>query len=89
MENKNNTQKYVLYNCGYVPDLLGGTDGEVKLWDLETNTYSESFLGHSGAVACIEPASNGAFTVTSAEDRKIKVWSMTLAIVITNYEVYC
>lgn len=65
----------------------GATDGEIKLWNLEFSNYAESFLGHYGAITCIEPSVNSAFTVTAAEDKTIKVWSMTLASVITNYEV--
>ena len=79
--------KVCLQYIGYYIFFKGGTDGEIKLWNLETNKYSESFIGHSGPITCIECATNGAFTVTAAEDKKVKVWSMTLAMVITNYEV--
>lgn len=55
---------------------------------MEINIYLESFFGYSGVVVSIEFVFNGVFIVILVEDRKIKVWSMILVIVIINYEVF-
>lgn len=55
---------------------------------MEINIYLESFFGYNGVVVSIEFVFNGVFIVILVEDRKIKVWSMILVIVIINYEVF-
>ena len=65
----------------------GSRDSVVKLWNMEICDYAGSLIGHYAQVTCVALAEEEAFAVSGSEDTTVKVWSMIMAIVITDYRV--
>jgi len=60
----------------------------VKLWNLEISDFTADLRGHDGAVSCVDIAPDDAFVVSgSSGDRSVKIWSVTLTCVVTDYRV--
>lgn len=67
--------------------ISGAKDGLVKLWNLDISDLSENYSGHTKAITCIAVAGDEAFIVSGSEDRTVKVWSVMMASVVTDYLV--
>lgn len=67
--------------------VIGSQDGLLKTWNLDISDFGENFTGHSGAITCLDLASDNSFVVSGSSDMTLKVWSISLATVITTYKV--
>ena len=65
----------------------GGHDNTVKLWNLDISDFSQNLVGHEGPVTCVSIADDEAFAVSGSEDKTVKVWSIMMGCVITDYMV--
>lgn len=65
----------------------GSEDGLVKLWNLDISDFTSNLKSHLGPVLCIDMASDDAFVASGSSDMTVKVWSITMACVITDYRV--
>jgi len=66
----------------------GSEDGLAKLWNLEICDLMANLRGHEGCVSCVDISPDEAFVVSgSSSDRSVKIWSITMACVITDYRV--
>jgi len=60
----------------------------VKLWNLEICDLTANLRAHEGCVSCVDISPDEAFVVSgSSSDRSVKIWSITMAYVITDYRV--
>ena len=58
-----------------------------KLWNLDICDFSVSLKGHTRPITCVDVADDEVFAVTGSEDNTVKVWSVIMACVITDYVV--
>ena len=65
----------------------GSKDTVAKLWNLDICDFSVSLKGHSAPITCADVADDEVFAVTGSEDTTVKVWSVIMACVITDYMV--
>ena len=49
--------------------------------------FNENLVGHEAAVTCVALANEMAFAVSGSEDKSVKVWSIMLGMVVTDYKV--
>ena len=61
----------------------------VKLWNLDISDFLENLTGHDAAVTCVALGDNEEFAVSGSDDCAVKVWSVNMSCVITNYTVRC
>ena len=54
---------------------------------MEICDFSENLVGHYAQVTCVALAEEEAFAVSGSEDTTIKVWSIIMGCVITDYRV--
>ena len=74
---------YVNFNCL----LSGSDDGLLKSWNLDICDFADNFVGHAGPVTCLAISSDHSFAISGSVDATLKVWSLILATIITNYRV--
>jgi WD40 repeat protein len=67
--------------------IIGSQDGLLKTWSLDVSDFAENFTGHKSAVTCLDIASDNTFAVSGSSDMTLRVWSITMATVITLYKV--
>ena len=65
----------------------GSNDALVKLWNLEISDFAANLRGHDGSVSCVDIAPDEAFVASGSSDRSVKIWSVTMTCVITDYRV--
>ena len=65
----------------------GCSDHVVKLWNLDICDFSADLIGHEGPVTSVALAGDEAFAVSGSEDKTVKVWSIMMGCVITDYKV--
>ena len=65
----------------------GSDDCLVKLWNLDISDFIGNLEGHTSPVTSVAVAAQEAFAVSGAEDRTVKVWSIMISCVITDYKV--
>ena len=65
----------------------GSADGLLKSWNLDICDFADNFVGHSGTVTCLAISGDNSFAVSGSVDTTLKVWSLILATIITNYRV--
>ena len=67
----------------------GSEDSLVKMWNLEICDLVANLRGHEGCVSCVDISPDEAFVVSgSSSDRSVKIWSITMGCVITDYRVH-
>jgi WD40 repeat protein len=73
----------VLYdtNTGYL--VLGGRDGEVKVWDVATRTSLVTIQAHSLRINAVDFSSDGERLLTSSDDGTTKLWDWRTRTVLT------
>jgi len=65
----------------------GSEDAVVKLWNLEISDFAANLRGHDGPVTCVDISVDEAFVASGSSDRSVKIWSVTMTCVITDYRV--
>ena len=66
---------------------IGSEDGLVKLWNLDLSDFMSDLRSHLGAISCVDIASDDAFVASGSSDLTVKVWSVTMTCLITDYKV--
>ena len=66
---------------------IGSEDGLVKLWNVDISDFVSDLRSHLGAITCVDIASDDAFVASGSSDLTVKVWSVTMSCVITDYKV--
>ena len=59
----------------------------MKMWDLEISDFQDDLRGHTERVTCVAIAGDSSFAVSGSVDKTVKVWSLTMTCVITDYKV--
>ena len=59
----------------------------MKLWNLEISDFAANLRAHDGAVTCVGVAPDEAFVASGSADRSVKIWSVTMTCVVTDYRV--
>ncbi|MEO0455388.1 MAG: NB-ARC domain-containing protein [Cyanobacteria bacterium P01_A01_bin.114] len=54
----------------------GDAAGEIRLWDLATDTLQALLKGHQGKVLCVVFSPDGQWLASSSEDQTVKLWSV-------------
>lgn len=67
--------------------VTGSKDKVVKLWNLDISDFLENLTGHEAAVTCVAMGDNEEFAASGSDDCTVKVWSVIMGCVITNYTV--
>ena len=67
--------------------VTGSKDKVVKLWNLDISDFLENLKGHEAAVTCVAMGDNEEFAASGSDDCTVKVWSVIMGCVITNYTV--
>ena len=57
------------------------------MWNLEISDFTENLQGHEEAITCVALARDDAFAVSGSDDKTVKVWSIMMGCVITDYRV--
>ena len=80
------TQKKVIYSeignsiwsLDFSPDgkwlVSGDEQGNVKVWDTETNTMVQNLRGHTSRINCIQFSPDGKFMATASNDGSVRLW---------------
>lgn len=51
------------------------------------SVLTENLSGHSGAITCLTLAEDEAYILSGSADNTIKVWSITMGTIVTDYQV--
>jgi WD40 repeat protein len=54
--------------------LAGLSNGDIKMWDLNSGTCLKTFTGHTGGVLCLQKFSDDKIA-TCSSDKTIKIWN--------------
>lgn len=64
----------------FAPDgrtfVIGGNDGTLRLWDVETFTPLREFSGHYGGISTIDFSSDGTRLVSGSKDGTTRIWDV-------------
>ncbi len=56
--------------------VVGGQDGQVRLFDARTGTPTGQWLGHAGGTICLAVTPDGRHLVTGGGDKAARVWDL-------------
>jgi hypothetical protein len=65
--------------------LLGGTNGEIRVWDAET-LKARTFTGHNRSVQTVAPLADNRF-VSGSVDKTLKIWDLASGNVLKTVKV--
>src|SRR5687768_10127908 len=54
----------------------GGSDNQIKIWDISSGRELRSLNGHTGWVKSLAVSSDGLWLASGSNDRTIKVWNV-------------
>jgi tRNA A-37 threonylcarbamoyl transferase component Bud32/sugar lactone lactonase YvrE len=54
----------------------GGSDGTIKVWDLEAGKEARTLRGHTGGVSSLALSADGRRLCSGSDDQTIKVWDL-------------
>lgn len=55
---------------------IGLSNGDIKVWDLSTNSLIIKFQGHKSAISCLEFDTNGTQLISGSNDTTIIIWDL-------------
>lgn len=55
---------------------IGLSNGDIKIWDLSTNSLIIKFQGHKSSISCLEFDSNGTSLISGSNDTTIIIWDL-------------
>ncbi len=55
---------------------VGGTTGEILLWNVLTRSLDESLHGHTGTVAAIASSNDGKILISGSFDATVRIWDL-------------
>jgi U3 small nucleolar RNA-associated protein 12 len=55
---------------------IGLSNGDIKVWDLSTNSVIIKFQGHKSAISCLEFDLNGTSLISGSNDTTIIIWDL-------------
>jgi len=65
--------------------LSGDSNGEVKLWDVQTGKEIRDFSGHSDIVESVAFSPNSKYVLSGSRDRQVKLWDVQTGKEIHNF----
>ena len=65
----------------------GSVDSLVNIWQLNTHELYSTLEGHFASVTCVAFSPNGLFAVSGSEDKTVRVWGLTLGLVVSTFKV--
>jgi WD40 repeat protein len=63
----------------------GLDDGTIVLWDVRSGRELDTFSGHADSVVSVAASPDGAWLLSSGQDRTISLWSVDEAAVVVKY----
>src|SRR5213594_2555993 len=66
--------------------LSAGTDGMVRLWDLEAGTCLKTCEGHDDFVISSVVSSDGRWALSGSEDRSMRLWDLATGKCVRSFE---
>lgn len=55
---------------------IGLSNGDIKVWDISTNSVIIKFQGHKSAISCLEFDNNGTSLISGSNDTSIIIWDL-------------
>lgn len=55
---------------------IGFSNGDIKIWDLSTNSVIIKFQGHKSSISCLEFDPNGTSLISGSNDTSIIIWDL-------------
>lgn len=55
---------------------IGLSNGDIKVWDLSTNSLIIKFQGHKSSITCLEFDPNGTSLISGSNDSSIIIWDL-------------
>jgi WD40 repeat protein len=55
---------------------VGGDDGSLVVWDMQTRRIVRRLLGHAALITCISWSSDGSLLMSAAEDWNVILWNV-------------
>lgn len=55
---------------------FGHSNGDIKVWDLSTNSLIIKFQGHKSSISCLEFDPNGVNLISGSNDTSIIIWDL-------------
>ena len=65
----------------------GSENGIIKVWNLELKEVKDSFSKHTESITCVQISYDCSFLISGSRDKTLCVWDITLAVVITCFQV--
>ena len=56
------------------PLASGGTDGQIRIWDVASGALVQTLNEHAGPVFCVTWSPNGGFLVSAGHDGRVRLW---------------
>lgn len=55
---------------------VGGTTGEIRLWNVISRSQADTLTGHTGTIAAIATSADGKMLVSGSFDATVRVWDL-------------
>lgn len=55
---------------------IGLSNGDIKVWDLSTNSVIIKFQGHKSSISCLEFDTNGTSLISGSNDTTLIIWDL-------------
>jgi len=66
--------------------VIGGLNGKLTLWDLDTAECLASFNGHFGVVCSVQMTADQQFAVSGSKDKTVKIWNLATGCCVASLE---